>query len=132
MKAHHIVPDIGEKTDIPGFTYAHAMTSFPPLQPGKLVSWDEEGSYRAAVVDHAVISMPASIETIRKGVGPDAFFVGIELDFMPNILNQIHTFQQPAALGMRQRIVDGTAAASSDRSQLWSDRHSRWTSSFPN
>lgn len=76
---HHV------KAVYPGFTYARLMVNFTPLEPGELISWDEEASYRAPGIDHAVMVMPASIDAIRGSISPDAFFIGIELDFLPNI-----------------------------------------------
>ena len=90
----------------PGFAYARDMTNFARLDPGELIGFDEEAHYRAPEIDHAVIVMPAAVETLRAGKNPDAFFIGIELDFLPNILDQVAPVPCPPGAGAEGRHGD--------------------------
>ena len=81
------------KSVYPGFAYARPFMNFDRLQPAELIGWDEEAFYRAPDIGNAVIIMPAALEVLRNGTGTDVFFVGVELDFLPNILDQIHADQ---------------------------------------
>lgn len=62
--------------DAESFEYAHDYVTLDAIQPGELIAWEKGKEFRAPEAQDLVILFPANLESIRKGVNVDAYFLG--------------------------------------------------------
>lgn len=71
------------------FSYNRSINNFEKVQPGELIGKDEFQSYNAPMLDNLRICLPTDEKIIQKRLSDEAFYLGVGLEDIDNILVKI-------------------------------------------
>ena len=70
------------------FEFSRDCANFEALKPGEIIAHDTARQYSVPHLSNLVLCMPTAIEFLKNNVGSEAFYLGIDLSFMRNVLSR--------------------------------------------